>query len=73
MFLPRLPMYMLILMHSFHGTNLHCQSMQNADGCVCVCVCLRGEKGEVGGERDDIRVWEALVSVIKVHGCQVSA
>ena len=45
--------------------------------CVCVCVCLGGEKGEVGkekgGERDGIRVWEALVSVIKVHGGRVSA
>ena len=47
--------------------------------CVCVCVCVfgGGEKGEVGkekgGEKDSIRVWEALVSVIKVHGCRVSA
>ena len=46
--------------------------------CVCVCVCVwEGEKGEVGkekgGERDGIRVWEALVSIIKVHGCRVSA
>ena len=44
-----------------------------------MCVCVGGgggEKGEVGkegGERDGIRVWEALVSVIKVHGCRVSA
>ena len=48
---------------------------------MCVCVCVGGgeggEKGEAreekGGERGGIRVWEALVSIIKVHDCRVSA
>ena len=33
------------------------------------CEVGKGREGEKGG----IRVWEALVSIIKVHDCQVSA
>ena len=44
---------------------------------VCVCGGGGGGESEVGkekgGERGGIRVWEALVSIITVHDCQVSA